>query len=556
MRIMQCMKSTRLWLGFLLLVLSGAAFGSDPTGLDQGEMLYNGIQLPALWPPVVDTLTRQPMDLPYMRSLPKTLPIDIGRQLFVDDFLIERSTASRTFHQAKYHPASPVLRPDQPWETSTVSKGHPAPTAMVFSDGVWYDPQDRLFKMWYMGGYVQSTCYAVSKDGINWVKPLLDVKPSTNCVLDKPRDSATIWLDHEAADSSQRYKLFLIHRGEQGYLGLLYVSADGIHWADPPAQAKINGDRTTLFYNPFRKKWVYSLRCDYIGMGRSRRYRENDDVFAGLTMDTNQETLWVGADWDDRPRPDLPAAPELYNLDAVAYESLMLGLFSIWPGQPANRAKPNYVCLGFSRDGFHWHRPDHRPFMDVSEQYGDWNWGNVQSAGGGCLIVGDSLYFYVSGRSGVKGSPASGVCATGLAVLRRDGFASMDAGKKERTLTTRPVRFNGNYLFVNSDSRKGWLQVEVLDVNDRVLARYTKNNCVAVKTDETLQRVTWKGASDLAPLAGQTVKFRFYLRQSRLYAFWVSRETSGASDGYVAAGGPGFTGPTDTVGCTALPEKR
>ena len=556
MGIRQGMKPTRFRLGFLLLVLAGAAFASDPTSPDQGEILYNGIRLPSPWPPAVDTLTRQPMDPPYMRSLPNSLPIDVGRQLFVDDFLIEQSTALRTYHQARYHPVCPVLLPDQPWETNTVSKGHPAPTAMVFSDGVWYDPQDRLFKMWYMGGYVQSTCYAESQDGINWVKPLLDVKPSTNCVLDKPRDSATIWLDHDAVDSAQRYKLFLIHRGESGYLGLLYVSADGIHWADPPAQAKIHGDRTTMFYNPFRKKWVYSLRCDYAGMGRSRRYRENDDVFAGLTMDPNQETLWVGADRNDRPRLDLPAAPELYNLDAVAYESLMLGLFTIWPGQPADRAKPNYVCLGFSRDGFHWHRPDHRPFMDVSEQYGDWNWGNVQSAGGGCLIVGDELYFYVSGRSGVQGSPASGVCATGLAVLRRDGFASMDAGKKECTLTTRPVRFSGNYLFVNSDSRKGRLQVEVLDVNDRVLAPYTKNNCVAVKTDETLQRVTWKGASDLAALAGQTVKFRFYLRQSRLYAFWVSRETSGSSNGYVATGGPGFTGPTDTVGSAGLTDER
>jgi len=28
----------------------------------------------------------------------------------------------------------------------------------------------------------------------------------------------------------------------------------------------------------------------------------------------------------------------------------------------------------------------------------------------------------------------------------------------------------------------------------------------------------------------------------------VSQEESGASQGYVAAGGPGFTGPTDTIG--------
>ena len=30
----------------------------------------------------------------------------------------------------------------------------------MFSDGVFFDPSDRLFKMWYMGGYSMSTCYA------------------------------------------------------------------------------------------------------------------------------------------------------------------------------------------------------------------------------------------------------------------------------------------------------------------------------------------------------------------------------------------------------------
>jgi hypothetical protein len=28
--------------------------------------------------------------------------------------------------------------------------------AMVFSAGVWYDPKDRLFKMWYMGGQTRA----------------------------------------------------------------------------------------------------------------------------------------------------------------------------------------------------------------------------------------------------------------------------------------------------------------------------------------------------------------------------------------------------------------
>jgi hypothetical protein len=47
------------------------------------------------------------------------------------------------------------------------------------------------------------------------------------------------------------------------------------------------------------------------------------------------------------------------------------------------------------------------------------------------------------------------------------------------------------------------------------------------------------------------LRFRFYLKRGSLYAFWVSPDESGASLGYVAAGGPGFTGPRDTVGMAA-----
>src|SRR6267143_23030 len=34
----------------------------------------------------------------------------------------------------------------------------------------------------------------------------------------------------------------------------------------------------------------------------------------------------------------------------IAYESLMVGFFTIWRGQPEDRHKPNNVVLGYSRD--------------------------------------------------------------------------------------------------------------------------------------------------------------------------------------------------------------
>ncbi len=511
-----------------------------------GETLDNGIRLPFPWSPRVQALTLKPVTPPYLVSPPEVIPIDVGRQLFVDDYLIEETTLRRTFHAAEYHPDNPVLKPDRLWEQE---EERLSPMAMVFSDGVWYDPGDRLFKMWYMSwGF---TCYATSHDGIQWEKPILDVRTGTNIVHVCPgRDSSTVWLDLEEKDPRRRFKMFIAVENN-GWALSIHFSADGIHWSDVVTRSGLCGDRTTVFYNPFRKVWVYSLRAGDSTLGRIRRYWENPDVIAGAQWKADEPPLWVGADRLDPSRADLNVQPQLYNLDAVAYESVLLGLFSIWRGQPSNRPKPNEVLVGFSRDGFHWDRPYRRAFIPVSERYGDWNWGNVQSAGGCCLVVGDKLYFYVSGRAGVPGTPHSGVCSTGLATLRRDGFTSMDAGEAGGILTTRPVRFRGKYLFVNVDADQGELRVEVLRENGQVIAPFTHAQCIPIYSDKTLQAVRWEDGSDLSTLVGKRVRFRFYLRNGLLYAFWVSPEPSGCSHGYVAAGGPGFIGATDTVGLTA-----
>jgi hypothetical protein len=515
-------------------------------------MLYNGIRLPAKWPPAV-TIGPEPMIVPYLKAPPKVIPIDVGRQLFVDDFLIEKTDLARTQHRAEYHPACPVVRPDTPSEKATA----PNSCAMVFSDGVWFDPKDNLFKMWYMAGIQAGTGYATSRDGIRWEKPVLDVFKGTNLVQRGSRDSATVWLDQEEKNPAKRYKFFLnATSASGGKLPLeVFAAPDGIHWTRIAAPGPC-GDRSTAFWNPFRQVWVFSIRSDL--NGRTRSYYESGPsmagakwTFAGRSFNQGDPLPWVGADKFDPIRPDLKTRCELYNLDAVAYESVLLGLFSIWRGQPLDRNKPNEICAGFSRDGFHWHRPDRQALIPVSEKFGDWNFCNVQSAGGCCLVVGDKLYFYMSGRAGIKGKFYSGESTTGLATLRRDGFTSVDGGADEGTLTTRPVRFNGKQLFVNLAAPSGELRAELLDERGEPIAPFTRANCIPVQGDKTLLGVQWRGAEDLGSLADKPVRFRFHLRNGELYSFWVSPDKSGASRGYVAAGGPGFTGATDTVGAAA-----
>src|SRR6185436_9069730 len=215
--------------------------------------------------------------------------------------------------------------------------------------------------------------------------------------------------------------------------------------------------------------------------------------------------MWTGSDRLDPPREDLGDTPQLYNLDAVAYESVMLGLFTIWRGDkniPPGRPKPNSVWLGFSRDGYHWDRPDRHAFIPVSEKQGDWNWGNVQSVGGGCLVVGDQLRFYFSGRAGVSPAMRDGNGATGLALLRRDGFASMDAGSGAGTLATRPLKFGGRHLFVNVAAPQGELRAEVLGEDGNVVPPFTAANCKPLaRADGTKLELTWNGANDLSAIA-------------------------------------------------------
>jgi hypothetical protein len=249
---------------------------------------------------------------------------------------------------------------------------------------------------------------------------------------------------------------------------------------------------------------------------------------------------------------------QLYNLDAVAYESLMLGVFGILRGPTSSAYWDKHKAvklidleLAYSRDGFHWHRPDHTPFLASTRKDGDWDRGYLHSGVGICTVVGDRLYFYYSGWSGIspqKGRSTYAGGATGVAFLRRDGFASLDAGEAPGAVTTKAVVFNGKHLFVNLDAPRGELRAEVLDEQGRVIAPFSAEDCEPVSCDRTRQHVTWKGSTDLSALRGRRVKFRFHLRQGRLYAFWVSPDANGASHGYVAAGGPEFDGPTDTVG--------
>ena len=563
------------------------------------ETLHNGIRLPAEWPPrTMDPAAREPMPVPYLDSPPPVIPIDVGRQLFVDSFLIERTDLKRVFHTARKYEGNPILVPETEAEQEMG-----AATACPFDDGIVYDPVTKKFLLWYVASFRWDplhylgpghTAVAVSDDGLQWERPDLDVVLGTNLVLPhesprRSRDSFCPLLDHAAEAPSERFKAYLFMRlADPGRSrrrpneNWLLTSGDGVHWEHVGRFPARGADGTTLHYNPFRRKWVLNLKRGYAGM-RGRTYIERDRFgeFLRLREATAEEAarqvrrrdqpppglsegevLWVGADRLDPPDPDwvVQEPTQLYMLEVVPYESIMLGLFAIHYG-PHNDVctrgkfpKLTQIKLGYSRDGFHWHRPDREVFIGATKRDGDWDRGYLRPASG-CVIVRDRLHFYYSGFSGITPSGVRDLYAGGsthVASIRRDGFVSMDAGERTGELVTRPLSFAGRHLFVNVEAPKGELRVEALGPDGGVIDPFSIDACIPICGDGICIPVRWQGATDLSAASrrhgtrGTPTRFRFRLTNGSLYSFWVTSDPGGKSHGYVASGGPGFDGPSDT----------
>lgn len=529
----------------------------------QAQTLSNGIILPVQWPPRYEVPpVRQEMPVPYLSQKPEVIPINTGRQLFVDSFLIAHTDLKSVYHTPHFYAHNPVLEPDKEWEKTIEG----APYAAPFSDGIWYDEKDGKYKMWYLAGagsihkedkQTFYTCYAESADGKLWEKVNQDIVPGTNIVDTCNRDAATVWLDRFEKDPAKRWKFFNIERrpSDRRWQFILKYSADGIHWTKGVAQSGDMYDRSTAFYNPFTHKWVLSMRFTTPLSGRSRAYLEHSDPEMAVSLahrirtDATDKNMvfWFAPDDKELHHEKYPEVePGIYNFDAIAYESIMLGFYSAWAGPENNVCardgiqKRNVISLGYSRDGFHFVRPVHRPFMNVDESEGAWNWGNMQSVNGVPLIVGDSLYFYSSGRR-LNKIMWDSYTSTGLATLRRDGFVSMQAGKKEGYLQTEKVAFDGKYLFVNADVTQGKLTVEIEDESGRPFIGFTGKDCVVMrKSNSTKQLITWRNHEDLSSLCGKNIRIKFYLTNGNLYSFWISPWKTGESRGYTAGGGPGL----------------
>ena len=223
---------------------------------------------------------------------------------------------------------------------------------------------------------------------------------------------------------------------------------------------------------------------------------------------------------------------QFYGMPAFQYEGHYVGI--LWVFRTLSLLLDNH--LAFSRDGLAWQRPQRRNVFLPLGAPGTWEDG--MSYATTPVIYGDEIYIYGGfnvihnlDTQETLGSVARGrrrEGAIGLARLRLDGFASLDAAFRSATVTTRILRFTGSRLLLNiRPSMKGRgavdelsrFQVEITTPEGTPLPGYSFQDSDDLAKGGIRAAASWKGKEDLSSLAGQGVRLRFRYRNAKFYSF-------------------------------------
>ena len=462
-----------------------------------------------------------------LASGPSSEPIDLGSRLepLVDRFLIQSLSGDARLQLHKPQRQEVVLVHDAPWE------GNLTAHHTLFRDG------DR-YRMYYGGRHYQPgqkvrhvlVCYAESRDGIHWTRPNLG-----QVEYEGSRANNIVWMDDPWADSEQRNPMAVfkdtnpaaapaaryksIARGDDGVYAL--KSADGIRWsllAKEPVIPK--GDMTLDSQN---LAFWDGLRGRYVCYLRSARTHPTGQRVRDVKTAVSHDFLT----WTEPVFLEYPGAPveHLYTNQIRPYARaphIYLGFPKRFvPERNQDREFPGVSDGIFmsSRDGIRFHRwgeavirPGLQPERWVTRN-NMIGWG-ILTLPSSVAGEPDQLSIYVT-ESYYTG-PASRLRRY---IYRPDGFVSVRAPLAGGEMTTRLIRFTGSRLVLNySTSAAGSIRVEIQDEAGNPIPGYSLQDSPELFGDSVEQAVAWKDAKDLSSLSGTTVRLRFLLKDSDLYA--------------------------------------
>jgi hypothetical protein len=452
--------------------------------------------------------------------------VNIGTrlELFLDTLLIEKlDNLCRILHAPK--DAGPVHFFDRPWEGP-------------FCGYSTVIPDSGLYRLYYRGlpeagrdgSSMETTCYAESRDGVHWTRPELGLYEvagtwNNNVIL---ADAAPVthnfspFLDtREGIDPAQRYKAL----GGTKSSGLIaYVSDDGIHWQKFRNEPVI----TEGYFDSQNVSFWSGEEQSYLCYFRTWK-KVGGENFRTISRTTSGDFIhWsepVEMEFGDTPVEHLYTnqtapyfrAPHIY----VAIAARFMPGRQVLTEEQALRldVNPAYfndcsdAVLMTSRGGNRYQRD----FMEgfIRPGIGLQNW--VSRSNYPALNVvrtgPHEMSLYVNQD---YAQPSSHLQRY---TLRLDGFVSVHASYEGGVMTTRPVRFSGDTLFLNfSTSAAGSIRVGILDLQGNSIEGYGLENAVELIGNEIEKAVSWPGGADLSELADRPVRLRFVMKDADLYS--------------------------------------
>lgn len=470
------------------------------------------------------------MGVPLVALPDSVIDLASRREIFVDDFLIERLDGVHiTMHRP--HKEESALTFDKPWE------GKYSGFFTIIKD-------DHLYRAYYRGlpstnqnsGYTSVVCYAESIDGKHWVKPNLGISkryqhtPNNIVLEDQPAaGNFSPFLDlNPTAKEGQKFKAIGGHEKE----GLkAYVSGDGINWellTEKPILTKRQGDpqlfdsQNVAFWSESEKKYICYLRTridNKQGDDRIRSVaRSTSEDFINWTEPVNMtfdrggfEHLYI------QQTSPYYRAPHIY----VALAARFMKNRQIVSLEDAKKlgVDPNQIqdcsdaVLITSRGGTHYNRTFMESF--VRPEIGLNNWTSRTNYPGLNIVEtgADEMSFYMTKD---YAQPTAHVSRYSMRV---DGLSSVRAPFSGGELTTRPFIFSGEQLEINySTSVAGELRFEFQDINGNAISGFSAEDSRTIIGNEIKRIVSWKGGQNVGALSGKIVRLRIVMKDADLYS--------------------------------------
>jgi len=446
------------------------------------------------------------------------------REIFVDYYLIDRlESAEPRLHQPRKEGIA--LKFDKPWEGR-------------FSAYVTVIKDNDLYRMYYRGlprtrqegEDIAVTCYAESRDGVNWTKPNLGIfevmgtrENNVLLAMNSPfTHNFCPFIDTKpGVPKSERYKA--IAGNEKSGL-VAFISEDGIHWKklrdEPIFRKGMFDSQNVAFWSEHEQCYICYFRTwtgdGYSGFRTISRTTSPDffnwtDPVPMDFGDTPMEHLYTNATHPYFRAPHIYIAmPKRFFPDKAAFSQ---EIASTLVENPSYRIASSDAVLMTTRGGNRYHRTFMEAFIRPGATPQDWIARDNTPALG--IVPGNEREMFIY-RMSHYAQPTAHVTRYSL---RLDGFISVHAPYSGGELITKPFVFKGKELEVNFvTSAAGGIRVEVQTAEGEAIAGFSLDDCPEFIGDEIEHIVQWKNGNDVGQLAGKPIRLRFVMKEADLYA--------------------------------------